>query len=108
MAILSELSVSEIQDLRQEASQFQTHADNLSTLAQRMFDLVGSTTGVWNGRDQQTYARQFEGLQDDMSKLFEMVSQYCTDLNDIATSYQTATDENVTIASSLQTDIPLV
>lgn len=108
MAIQSTLSVSQIQDLRNEASAFQTHAEELQVITNQMFDLVGNTSSVWNGQDQQAYTNQFDGLRDEMSKLFDMVNTYCANLNDIASSYQAATDSNVSIASSLQTDIPLV
>lgn len=102
---LNNLRVSDVADLRTEASNFQQHADDIKTTTNHMLEIVGSTVGNWRGEAQARYTKQFEDLRDDMQRLYEMCTNYCTDLNDIATNYENAESDNVSTASALQADI---
>lgn len=108
MAILSALSVTDVADLRSEANAFQAHADELKGITDQMFELVDSTNGMWRGEAQAAYARQFDGLRDEMAYLYQMVAEYHDDLEQIAATYEDAEGENTQTAFGLQSDIELI
>lgn len=107
MAILSALRVSDVQDLRAEATNFQTHADELKAVTDEMLQLVESTNSVWRGAAREKYSAQFEGLRDDMQKIYDMCSEYSTDLQEIANNYESAETDNQSTAGALKADIEL-
>lgn len=108
MAILSALSVTDVQDLRAEANAFEDHANQLKTVTDQMLSLVDGTTNVWKGDAQNRYKTQFDGLQDDMQKIYEMCVEYSDDLKTIATNYENAEESNANTANSLKSDVTLV
>lgn len=108
MPMLSTLSLTEVSDLRTEAGNFQTHADELKGITDRMFELVAGTSGVWRGEAHDAYVRQFDGLRDDMERLHQQVVEYHDDLIQIANNYQRAEEGGVSIAGALQSDVTLV
>lgn len=97
--------VSDVGDLRAEASNFQTHADEVKTLTSSMLQAVEATKSVWRGEAQVKYSTQFAGLQDDMDLLYKICSEYSTDLTEIANTYETAENDNVATASATRADI---
>ena len=107
MAILSALRVSDVQDLRSEATNFRTHADELRLVTDHMLQLVESTRNVWRGEARERYYNQFEGLRDDMAKIYDMCEEYSTDLLEIATNYESAEADNQATAGGLKADIEL-
>lgn len=107
MAILSALRVSDVQDLRSEATNFQTHADELKLVTDHMLQLVESTRNVWRGEARERYYKQFEGLRDDMAQIYNMCEEYSTDLLDIAKNYESAETDNQGTAGALKADIEL-
>jgi WXG100 family type VII secretion target len=108
MAILTQLSVTEVADLRSEADAFQTHASELHTLTNSMFDLVDSTSGIWSGSAHDAFVAKFAGLSDEMEYLYQMVDEYHTDLIEIANNYEAAESDNDSISQSLSADLDLV
>lgn len=107
MAILSALRVSDVQDLRSEASNFQMHADELKLVTEHMLQLVESTRSVWRGNARERYSTQFEGLRDDMAKVYDMCAEYSTDLLEIAMNYESMETDNESTAGGLKADIEL-
>ncbi|MCR4596563.1 MAG: WXG100 family type VII secretion target [Lachnospiraceae bacterium] len=108
MAILTALRVSDVQDLRAEAQNFETHAEEVKQVTDRMLELVESTSGVWRGEARTRYSTQFAGLGDDMNVIFEMCKEYSTDLIEIAKNYETAENDNIAAASRLKADVDLI
>ena len=108
MAITKALKITEISELRTEASNFRNHAQDLQKKTQEMINIVQNTQSVWHGDARTKYATQFDGLQDDMQKLFTTCDEYGSDLEQIATNYENAENDNITKASALKADIQLV
>ena len=108
MAILKALKVTDVADLRTEASNFRQHAQDIQTKTQEMLNLVEQTSSVWRGDARTKYSAQFAGLQDDMTKLFNTCDEYGADLEQIATNYENAENDNVATANALKADIALV
>lgn len=108
MAILTELSLTEVADLRAEANAFETHAQELRNLTNNMFSLIDSTSGVWAGDAHDQFVNKFNGLQDEMDYIYQMIDEYHTDLIEIADSYQQAEAENSSISQALTSDVALI
>lgn len=107
MPILTSLRVSEVSDLRSEASAFEEHAKNLKAVTDKMLELANSTINEWRGGAQTKYSTQFAALSDDMAKIFEMCNEYSTDLRQIADNYERAESDNQATASNLKADVDL-
>ncbi len=108
MAILTQLRVSDVQDLRTEASNFDTHANEIQQITNKMLELVESTNSLWRGEARDRYATQFAGLSDEMKVIYDMCHEYYTDLMDIAKNYETAENDNTTTANALKADVTLI
>ena len=88
------------------ANEFSTTGNKMNTLmGTEMMDLVRSLSSVWEGEASQAYIRQFEGLRDDMEKLYRMVAEHSNDLTAMAAEYQNADKTNASLASGLSTDV---
>ena len=107
MAILTELRVSEVSDLRNEANAFQTHADEVKNVTTRMLELIESTKSLWRGDAQVKYSTQFAGLSDDMDRIYATCEEYSTDLLEIADNYERAENDNTATAGALKADVDL-
>ena len=99
------LRVSDVADLRNEAQLFQSHADDIRKITGEMLSLIDSTMDRWRGEAHDKYTSQFAGLQDDMDRLYQMCSTYSTDLMEIANNYENAENDNVATAQATQSDI---
>jgi WXG100 family type VII secretion target len=108
MAILTQLSLTEVADLRAEADAFENHANELKSLTDTMFEIVDGTAAVWSGSAHDQFVAKFDGLQDEMQYLYQMVDEYHTDLIEIASNYETAESDNDSISQALSSDIDLV
>lgn len=104
-AVLENLRVSDVADLRTEATNFQTHADDLRKVTGEMLTLIGGTLGVWRGDAQKSYTDRFADLSDDMDRLYNLCSAYSTDLIDIANKYEEGETDNISKAQALSADI---
>lgn len=107
MAILSALKLTDIEDLRSEANAFEGHAEALKTTTDQMLALIEDSVSVFKSEDSDKYRLQFDGLRDDMQKIYDMCKEYSDDLLQIAQNYQRAQDDNVSLASALKADIEL-
>ncbi len=108
MAILTALRVSDVQDLRNEANNFDQHATEVKNLTDKMLELVESTNACWRGEARNKYSTQFAGLSDDMKVIYDMCHEYCTDLTEIAKNYETAENDNISTSNTLKADVQLV
>ncbi|SFB82371.1 WXG100 family type VII secretion target [Butyrivibrio sp. YAB3001] len=106
--ILTELSITDVNDLKTEANNFDQHANEIKKITDQMLELVDSTISCWRGTAQSKYSNQFKGLTDDMKVIYDMCHEYYTDLVEIAKNYETAESDNEARANSLKADVNLV
>ena len=105
---LNNLRVSDAQDLRTEATNFDQHANEVKKVTDQMLELVESTVGLWRGDAQKAYSTQFQGLADDMKIIYDMCHEYSTDLIEIAKNYEVAESDAVATANRLKADVNLI
>jgi WXG100 family type VII secretion target len=92
--------------LTSTATSFQTTGNTIKTLTTDMTSIVDALSDqVWVGEAQQKYKTQFNGLQDDISKMIKMINEHVSDLQEMAKAYESAEDENAALASSLSKDV---
>lgn len=108
MAIESGVIVGSIQDIKNNANQFETYAGELRDIANNMLALVEGTGQYWEGSAHTAYCERFAGLADEMEVIHTMVNKYCTDLLAIADDYATSEETNASLAGSLQSDYELI
>ena len=107
MAILKALKVTDISALRKDAKDFDRHAADIKKETSDMLKLIDETKSVWDGKAHSKYHKQFNGLRDDMNKLYKICHEYSTDLEQIANNYQKSEDENTATSSKLKTQIQM-
>lgn len=105
---LNNLRVSDVADLRAEATNFDEHATETKKVTDQMLELVESTSAVWEGEARNKYNTQFQGLSNDMEKIYNMCKEYSTDLIEIAKNYETAENDNIATAGRLKADVELI
>lgn len=91
--------------LNSTASEFGTQASSLQNLTGQMMNLVNGLTSAWQGEASTAYISKFQGLQDDMDKMFRMIQEHSTDLQEMATTYINAESQSAEVAQSLSSDV---
>ena len=79
--------------LNSTASEFGGQATSLQNLTNQMMNLVTGLSSAW------------QGLQDDMDKMFKMIQEHSTDLQEMAAAYISAEQANAEVAQSLSSDV---
>lgn len=93
-------------ELKAAASSFQDKGNQVRTLTQNMTSKVGELTGrVWSGDAASKYISQFNGLQDDINRMIGMITEHVADLNEMASAYEKAENENQSAAAALSSDV---
>ena len=93
------------EQLMSTAGEFGGQANSLQTLTCNMMNLVTSLTNAWQGEASTAYIGKFQGLQDDMDKMFKMIQEHSADLQEMAAAYIDAETKNAEVAQSLSADV---
>ena len=93
------------ESLKSAAGEFGGQARSLQGLTSQMLDLIRSLSAAWNGDASRAYLTKFDSLETDMGKMYNMVMEHSTDLQNMADAYAKAEDANVQAAQPLQTNI---
>lgn len=89
--------------LQSTASGFQSKASQVKSLHDNMIAKVNSLSGSWTGEAAAAYNSKFTALQTSMDRIFAMITEHVTDLNNMADQYISA--ENA--AQSAANDLPI-
>lgn len=94
------------ENLQATASSFAGIGTTVKNLTQQMTSIVTSLSGqVWSGEDATAYVNKFNGLQDDMERIYKMIIEHSDDLGTIAQEFSTAISTSTQLASSLSSDV---
>ena len=105
MAVSGTLNVTP-DKLKSTATAFDGTGNQIRNLTQQMTQTVTSLSGqVWSGEAATKYVSQFNGLQDDIDRMCKMITEHVTDLNEMASNYESAESENQALASQLSSDV---
>ena len=91
--------------LRATASEFQTAMTQIQNYTSLMVDTANGLSAKFQGEAAQTYINKFNMLQDDITKLTNMVNEHVTDLNEMADVYDGKNKLNIEKASALSGDV---
>ena len=93
-------------DLTTAAGEFQNTASQVKQLTSQMTQTVNQLSGqIWSGDAATKYKQKFNGLQDDISRMYKYITDHVTDLNEMARSYSSVEAENVSAAGALSDDV---
>ena len=105
MANIAELKVTPSQ-LKNKASDFKGKATKVRNTTDKMLNLIKQINeSTWSGDAAEAYKKQFNKLEEDMKQMFKMITEYSTDLTQIAEKYESTEKANQAIAQSLATDV---
>lgn len=91
--------------LLQASGEFSALGNQMKSLTGEMMNLVQGLKGIWQGEAALAYGNQFSSLQTDMDKLYRMVQEHVTDLQEMAGHYQRAESGGTEKGSGLQHNI---
>lgn len=86
-------------------STFSSCANQVQTKTNKMLSTVSSLSGAWKGTASETYRRKFAQLDDDMKRMFKMIQEHATDLNQMIQNYNKAEQTNTGSFGSLAEDV---
>lgn len=92
-------------DLRATATEFQGIHSQMTSQIEQMKELVRNTSQSWEGAAGNTFRSRFNELDDDMTKLKNMINEHVNDLQEMANRYETAENENEADAAALRGDV---
>lgn len=87
------------------SGEFAGKATQISSLTTEMINLATGLTSIWEGEASAAYIAKFRTLEDDMQRIFRMVQEHSTDLEEMARVFQQAETANVEQANSLTGDV---
>lgn len=91
--------------LIEAAGEFGNQSTQLQGITTQMMDLITAAASIWTGDAAAAYITKFKGLQDDMDRMFRMVQEHSSDLQEMATAYNTAETNNAQTAEALNDNI---
>lgn len=91
--------------LTSTASEFQATGSKIQSLTGEMSSIVKGLSGVWEGEAATAFTNKFNELQDDMDRMYAMISEHVNDLNEMAQTYSQAENTNAQEGSALAGDV---
>lgn len=91
--------------LIQASGEFSTVGGQMKNLTAEMMAKVQGMKNMWQGEAAGVYSSKFHSLQSDMDRLYRMVQEHASDLQEMAVSYQNAEAGNMEHGNSLHADI---
>ena len=92
--------------LTSTANSFRETGNQIRNLTNQMTTLVNSLTGaIWSGDAANAYKSKFNGLQDDIVRMLNMINEHVTDLNTMAQGYANADTQSVGATNDLAMDV---
>lgn len=70
-----------------------------------MMNIVASMSSVWEGEAASSYMTKFKSLESDIQTLNRMIKEHVNDLEQMASLYSTAEQQNVDDAASLSSGV---
>ena len=90
--------------LIEAAGEFQNTEANIRSLTQEMISVVDGFKPIWQGEAALGFSNRFEGLSDDMNKLYALIRKHSEDLTEMANEYRMAEEESMNMSASLSTE----
>jgi WXG100 family type VII secretion target len=93
------------QKLISTSEQFGTTGSQIKSLTDQMISIVDSLKSSWQGDAATSYNTKFRQLDNDMQKMYSMIQEHVSDLNEMAQKYIAAENANVELGSQLAGDV---
>ena len=87
--------------LRATASEFDSLGGNVRNLPSQMMTTVTGLGAQWQGEAATAYINKFKGLEDDIQRMCNMITEHSRDLQDMAAAYERSDADNMADANSL-------
>jgi WXG100 family type VII secretion target len=91
--------------LIQSSGEFAAAGGQMKNLTGEMMSQVQGLKSVWQGEASTAYGAKFQSLQTDMDKLHRMIQEHATDLQEMASQYQSAEAGNAEQGNGLHANI---
>ncbi len=91
--------------LKSTAGEFQSTNGQLKSTTDEMVNLINGMKVIWEGTAAETFISKVRGLQPDMNKIHNMISEHVKDLTEMADTYMKAEQTNTQTGSALQAGI---
>ena len=92
--------------LQATASSFESTGATIQNLTQQMTSIATGLSGqIWSGEAATAYVNKFNGLQDDMDRIYKMVKEHAADLQTVAQEFTSTESANAELANSLSSDV---
>lgn len=91
--------------LIQASGEFADMGGQMKNLTAEMLALVQGMKGIWQGEAAAAYSGKFASLQSDMDKLYRMVQEHSSDLQEMAAHYQSAESGNMEQGGGLNANV---
>ena len=63
--------------------------------------LITSTCAKWEGEASRAYLNKFKGLEDDIQRMYNLIREHVTDLQQMANEYTQAENADIQLINSL-------
>ena len=91
--------------LMQTSGEFATMGNQMKNLTSEMMEQVQGMKSIWQGEAAAAYGNKFHSLQSDMDRLYRMVQEHVSDLQEMASHYQKAEEGSTQQGAGLSANV---
>ncbi|MCR5222534.1 MAG: WXG100 family type VII secretion target [Lachnospiraceae bacterium] len=93
------------EQLLKAADTFAQAGQSVAGLTSEMMSVISSLKGIWQGEAAESYMGKFSGLEDDIMRINNMITEHVNDLTEMARTYQAAEDASLEESAALLSDV---
>lgn len=93
------------EELTNTSEAFGEQGNRVRNLTAEMTNIVTNLSNIWEGEASQAYLAKFRGLDDDIQKMHNMISEHVRELVEMAQLYSNVEQQNETEISNLASDV---
>ena len=93
------------EQLLKAADTFAQAGQSVAGLTSEMMSVISSLKGIWQGEAAESYMGKFRGLEDDIMRINNMITEHVNDLTEMARTYQAAEDASLEESAALLSDV---
>lgn len=93
------------EQLNNAASAFKSQGENVRRITSQMISIADRVCGQWEGEASQAYHTKFHGLEDDIQRMINMITEHVDDLMEMSRIYSDAETQNLSDIETLSSDV---
>lgn len=93
------------EELIATSEKFANSGSQVNSITDQMLSIIRSLSSTWMGEASTAYLAKFASLEDDMARIYNMITEHVNDIQEIAKNYNIAESDNTQTSGGLPSDV---